>query len=80
MLVLFIFGTKIVLREEHAYYTSHCHRMFKIRVGDEQGRQSVNVWPHVYVDWSAIYMKVVQYRRIQREGLVAKVGMKAVEM
>jgi hypothetical protein len=35
---------------------------------------------NIYSDGSAIYRKVVRYRWIQREGLVATVEMKVVEM
>ena len=66
------------------WYLTYCsHRMLKIMIGDEQGRRSINVRPHevnIYIDASAIYLKVVRCRRIQREGLVATAEIKAVEM
>ena len=52
-------------------------------IRDEQGRRSINVRPHevnIYINASAIYLKVVRGRTIQREGLVATVEMKAVKM
>ena len=81
--MLFIFGIEIVLTWEHAYGTSHSHRIVKIKIGEEQERRSIGVRPHegnLYIDGSAIYLKVVRYRTIQREGHVATAGTKAVDM
>ena len=81
--MLFIFGIEVVLRWEHAYGTSHSHRIVKIRIGEEPGRRSISLRPHevnLYIDGSAIYLKVVRYRTIQRESPVAIMRTKAVEM